>query len=287
MSACSLTRAFAQASRRKCHFAGALARAPADGRNGRKSRRGLGRRGAWLRQMPDAVGQAAPTHKDVALFTAAVSHCCQLIRSCRSQLLPRREAPAQDGDHAPYISPSPVPPLEARFVDIGDKPRVAIAVVDGREAPAATAALCRHVVVRRPLLTPRNRSESTRYHADRRPICQLNNRPAADSHPPRHNCLAGRGVSHVTQAEPAELRFRADCVPARDEAGLPPRLGVARKQQHARVAGTGQRFDQCPRGFARRHGSRTSLRIHERDGALADVTLAQVEHLVASASGSP
>ena len=33
----------------------------------------------------------------------------------------------------------------------------------------------RQVVVRRRRLTPRNRSESTCYHADRRPICTLNN----------------------------------------------------------------------------------------------------------------
>ena len=52
----------------------------------------------------------------------------------------------------------------------------------------------------------------------------------------RHDCLTGDGMAQVVQAQAAEFRIRADRAPARDEAGLPPRLGVARKQVRSRAA---------------------------------------------------
>ena len=54
----------------------------------------------------------------------------------------------------------------------------------------AVTRLKRVSVVRHRRLTPRNRSESTCYHADRRPICGLNNTP-----PPRTARPFPRGLS--------------------------------------------------------------------------------------------
>ena len=83
----------------------------------------------------------------------------------------------------------------------------------------------------------------------------------------RHDRLTCGGMAQVVQAQAAELRIRADRAPARDEAGLPPRLGVARKQVRIRVARTGQRGDVRPRGLAERHGARASLRVAKVDVA--------------------
>ena len=65
-------------------------------------------------------------------------------------------------------------------------------------------------VVRRPLLTPRNRSESTRYNADRRPICQLNNTPV---HRSRLRPAAASAVSSSRSGSAADRRSRGhSCV---------------------------------------------------------------------------
>ena len=91
----------------------------------------------------------------------------------------------------------------------------------------------------------------------------------------RHDCLTCGGMAQVVQAQAAELRIRADRAPARDEAGLPPRLGVARKQVRIRVARMGQRGDVRPRGCAERHGARASLRVAKVDGVGPDIAPAQ------------
>ncbi len=64
----------------------------------------------------------------------------------------------------------------------------------------------------------------------------------------RHDGLAGRRVAQVVQAQPAEAGIGADRPPARREAVGAPAFGVSRKQEGVRVAGTGQRLDERPRG---------------------------------------
>ena len=102
------------------------------------------------------------------------------------------------------------------------------------------------LVVRRRRLTPRNRSESRCYHADRRPICTLNNsmdeagavaalkRPAsaqvARLAPLVHPLMAGRGRcaknstrSSATSASPTTPAARLEPLLIRSSAGGPSR----------------------------------------------------------------
>ena len=84
--------------------------------------------------------------------------------------------------------------------------KLPIAAVERRHVMALHESLCETPamanVVRRRRLTPRNRSESTCYHADRRPICTLNNTrcaPAWRARPParRRAADAARGPPPV------------------------------------------------------------------------------------------
>ena len=87
------------------------------------------------------------------------------------------------------------------------------------------------------------------------------------------------------QAEPAELRIRAGRSPTVRENPDTLAFGMSRKQKHVGFARAGKRLDESPRGFAERHGSRAGLRIRERDGVLADIAPAQIEHFAPAASG--
>ena len=100
----------------------------------------------------------------------------------------------------------------------------------------------------------------------------------------RHNRLTCGGMAQVMQAQAAELRVRANRAPARNEAGLPPRLCVARKQVRIRVAHTGQRGDVRPRGRAERDRARAGLRIGYVDRVLTNVAAAQIEQFASAAS---
>ena len=82
-------------------------------------------------------------------------------------LLPaRRDWRTYDGDHASAH-------LRSRL-SVASK--CICPVLVAHHLSVSVVAVCPVGVVRRRHLTPRNRSESTCYHADRRPICTLNNK---------------------------------------------------------------------------------------------------------------